>query len=239
VTTPHFFVEALASGQHALLSDLDSRHALRSLRLRAGDRVSLADGRGMVATGILQVDSDGRAAAQVEELWTQPTPGPALSVAVSPPKGERLSWVIQKLAELGVDELTIIQTERSVRSWTPARTEHAMGRLRAIAREACMQARRPTIMEVWGPFKLSGVLDFEGTVMLSEAGKERLSDVLPAEAPVIRLIVGPEGGFTERELRQAADAGVATASLGPNNLRTETAAVVGATLALARYGRLG
>jgi len=55
----------------------------------------------------------------------------------------------------------------------------------------------------------------------------------------VRLVVGPEGGFTEREVDQARRAGAAVASLGRGILRTETAALVGATLALARYGRLG
>jgi 16S rRNA (uracil1498-N3)-methyltransferase len=150
-----------------------------------------------------------------------------------------LSWVIQKLAEMGVDELEIIHTERSVRSWTPERTDHAMDRLRSISRQACMQARRPTIMEVWGSFRLGGVLDFEGTMLLSEEATVRLGAVLPAEAAVIRLIVGPEGGFTEQEEQLARNSGAKVASLGPTNLRTETAAVVGATLVLARYGRLG
>jgi 16S rRNA (uracil1498-N3)-methyltransferase len=239
MTAPHFFVEGLAAGQQVTLSPTDSRHAMRSLRLRLGDRLSLADGRGLVGRGTLIDDSEGRATVQVDEVWEAPSPGPTLSVATSPPKGERLPWVVQKLAELGVDELAVIQTERSVRSWTPARTDHAIGRLRSISRQACMQARRPSIMEVWGPFKLSGVLDFEGSVMLSEAAGVGLGAVLPAEPTIVRLIVGPEGGFTEQEVQQAGDAGAAVASLGPNVLRTETAAVVGATLVLARYGRLG
>ena len=102
-----------------------------------------------------------------------------------------------------------------------------------------MQARRPTIMEVWGSFRLAGVLDFEGSVLLSEGVSAGLNSVLPAQPAVIRLIVGPEGGFAEQELQLARDSGAEVASLGPHNLRTETAAVVGATLVLARYGRLG
>jgi 16S rRNA (uracil1498-N3)-methyltransferase len=201
--------------------------------------VSLADGKGIVGTGTLTADTDGLATVRVDQLSKAPSREPALSVALSPPKGERLSWVVQKLAEMGVDELEIIHTERSVRSWTPERTDHAMDRLRSISRQACMQARRPTIMEVWGSFQLGGVLDFEGTVLLSEGATVRLGAALPADPDVIRLIVGPEGGFTEHEVQLARDSGAKVASLGPNILRTETAAVVAATLVLARYGRLG
>jgi 16S rRNA (uracil1498-N3)-methyltransferase len=66
-----------------------------------------------------------------------------------------------------------------------------------------------------------------------------LDKALPDQATGVRLFVGPEGGFSEQEIDAAKEAGLVEASLGPSILRTETAALVGATLVLARYGRLG
>jgi len=237
MTAAHFFVDSLAHGTLVLSPD-DSRHALRSLRLRAGETVTLSDGRGASGRGRVLGDDRGRAAIAVEEVWDEPARRPVVSVALAPPKGDRLSWAVQKLAELGVDEAVLIRSERSVRAWGSERGERAMERLRAIAREAAMQSRQPSIMDVEGPLALSEVVG-PGSVLLWEGSAAPVGEALPEAARAVRLVVGPEGGFTEREVDQARRAGAAVASLGRGILRTETAALVGATLALARYGRLG
>ena len=238
MTAPHFFVDSLPPVGTLLLSEGDSRHALRSLRLRPGETVTLSDGQGTSGRGRLLGEDDGRAIISVEEVWADPARSPTVSLALAPPKGERLSWAIQKLGEIGVYETVLIRTERSVREWNPERSGRAIDRLRAIAREAAMQSRRPTIMGVGGPVPLADVLDAKA-VMLSPSATAPLADVLPDDAGRVCLVVGPEGGFTDAEEDQAARAGASVASLGSNILRTETAALVGATLVLARYGRLG
>ena len=104
-----------------------------------------------------------------------------------------------------------------------------------------MQSRRPFLMEVRPPVPLEEALKTGGVplVVLWEGGSETLSACLPEEAGGIRVVVGPEGGFSEREVETMRRGGTALASLGSGILRTETAAIVGAALVLARYGRLG
>ena len=237
MTAPHFFVESVSPGP-VLLSPEDSRHALRSLRIRPGEMLTLADGRGAVARGRLAGEQNGVAAVEVDEVWREARRKPVVSVALAPPKGDRLVWAIQKLTEIGVDETVLIRTARSVRDWDERRGERAMDRLRAVAREAAMQSRQPFIMGLSGPCPLSGALD-SPSVMLTESAPDRLHRVLADDPDAVRVLVGPEGGFTDPEVEEARRAGVAMASLGSNVLRTETAAVVGAALVLARYGRLG
>jgi 16S rRNA (uracil1498-N3)-methyltransferase len=237
MTAPHFFVESL-DGDSLLLSVNDSHHALRSLRLRPGEDVTLSDGRGVSGRGRLLGEQAGRAAIAVDEVWNQATRSPVVSVALAPPKGDRLAWAVQKLAEIGVDEVVLIRSERSVRDWAPARGERASERLRAIAREAAMQSRQPSIMEVGGPSSLSDMVG-STSIMLWEGASTPLSSVLPEAPGAVQVLIGPEGGFTEGEVKEAEQAGASVASLGPNILRTETAALVGAALVLARYGRLG
>jgi 16S rRNA (uracil1498-N3)-methyltransferase len=166
---------------------------------------------------------------------------PLFSVALAPPTGERLAWAVQKLAEVGVDEALLIETERSVRTWRGERVDRAVARMGAVAREAAMQSRRPFLMEVRGGLTLDDVLRAGAAplVMLWEEATEPIVAALPGDASGVRLIVGPEGGFSSAEAERAREAGAALASLGPAILRTETAAVVGAALVLARYGRLG
>jgi 16S rRNA (uracil1498-N3)-methyltransferase len=240
MTAPHFFVDALEAGT-VELSVEDSRHALRALRLRAGEEISLADGRGTVALGAFMGDRDGLAMVRVAETRRVLRRGTIVSVALAPPKGDRLAWAIQKLAELGVDEVLLVETERSVRAWPKDRVERALERQRMVAREAAMQARLHFVMEIRaaeGPLASLGPSNIR-TVMLSEGSADRLGTALLDRAPAVRLLIGPEGGFTEREVQSVRDAGAAVASLGPGILRSETAAVVGAALVLARYGRLG
>ncbi len=240
MTAPHFFVDALEPGTVGLSAE-DSRHALRALRLRPGEEISLADGRGMVALGAFVGDRDGLAMVRVAETRRVLRRGTMVSVALAPPKGDRLAWAIQKLAELGVDEVVLVETERSVRAWPKDRVERALERQRAVAREAAMQARLPFVMDIRaadGPLDTPGPSNIHA-VMLWEGAAERLGTALPDRARAVRLLIGPEGGFTEREVQAAREAGAAVTSLGPGILRTETAAVVGAALVLARYGRLG
>jgi 16S rRNA (uracil1498-N3)-methyltransferase len=240
VTAPHFFVESLA-GSTVRLSPADSRHALRALRLRPGESVTVADGRGSVAAGRVAGEEDGVALIDVDEVRRVARPSPKVSVAFAPPKGDRLAWAIQKLAEIGVEEAVLISTERSVRAWDQSRAARATGRLEAVAREAAMQSRQPFVMEVraGGSLRDEVVTRAHRTVVLWESADARLDEVLPDDATGIRLLVGPEGGFAEDEVHAAVESGAVAASLGPSILRTETAAVVSGALVLARYGRLG
>jgi len=240
VTTPHFFVESLHEGSLAL-SAPDSRHALRSLRLRPGEEVTFADGRGAVGRGRVRGEEEGLAVVEVDTVSRVERRVPAVSIAMSAPKGERLSWAVQKLAELSVDELALVDTERSVRGWDSVRAERALARLRAVAREAAMQSRRPFVMEVRAAGAMRDQLAVAGgdLVVLWEGATAPLSGALREQATAIRLLVGPEGGFSLAEVDAARGAGAALVSLGSGVLRTETAAMVGAALVLARYGRLG
>ena len=239
MSLPHFFVEHLDGPGVVRLSTEDTRHALGSLRLRPGAEITVADGHGLVGRGRVEGEEDGRAILEVRDLTHAELRLPAVSVALASPKGERLNWAVQKLAELGVDETVLVESTRSVRAWDAGRAERAVSRLRAVAREAAMQSRRPMIMEVSGPVALGRTFPGGHTLMLWEHATTRLADALPDDPAAVRVIVGPEGSFTDAEIGAAREAGVLDVSLGPGILRTETAAVVGAALVLARYGRLG
>jgi 16S rRNA (uracil1498-N3)-methyltransferase len=239
VAVPHFFVGSLDAP--VVLSERDSRHAIRSLRLRRGDPVTLADGRGQVAMARLAGEQHGVAVIDVQSVRQVARPGTFVSVALAPPKGDRLSWAIQKLAELGVDEAILVHAERSVRAWQPDRADRAVERLDMVVREAAMQSHQAFLMEVRAGPRIEDLFSSRGmaTVLLWEGKAPPLSEALPEAARAVRLVIGPEGGFTEAEVGCAAEAGAVVASLGQSILRTETAAIVGATLALSRYGRLG
>jgi 16S rRNA (uracil1498-N3)-methyltransferase len=242
VTAPHFFVdpavhEQFRAGHRIRLSDEDSRHALRSRRVRPGEEVTVSNGLSWLGRGRLAGEESGRAVVELWDAWPIEPRSPEIEVSVAPPKGDRLTWAVQKLAELGVHRLGLMETERSIRFPSAA----VLARLAVVAREAAMQSAQPTVMDVrkWDGLRDTLTPGVGVGVMLHETATERLRDVLPHDIDRVHLLVGPEGGFSDSEVEQAQDAHVRVASLGPNILRTETAAVVGSALVLARYGRLG
>jgi 16S rRNA (uracil1498-N3)-methyltransferase len=242
VTAPHFFVdpevhEQLGVGDRVRLSEEDSHHALRSRRLHPGEEVTISNDLSWLGRGPLAGEEGGRAVVVLEEVWRIEAQRPEIDVSMAPPKGDRLAWAVQKLSELGVPHLGLMRTERSIR--LPG--SNAIARMAVIAREAAMQSAQPRIMQVQDRGGLHEALIPRGPadVMLHETAAERLRDVLPENVDRVHLLVGPEGGFADSEVSLARDAGCRVASIGPGILRTETAAVVGVALVLARYGRLG
>jgi 16S rRNA (uracil1498-N3)-methyltransferase len=243
VSAPHFFVEGdghVEPGSRIALTPQDSAHALRSLRLKPGEDVTLSDDEGLMAAGRMAGEEDGRAVVTVDAVRRVVRRAPIVSVALAPPKGERLAWAVQKLGELGVDEVVPLLSARTVRAWDQDRWDRAVRRLEAIAREAAMQSRQPFVMRVLEPEPLEEVVAVGATVlMLHQEAEVPLRQSLPEEPRAIRLLVGPEGGFAQEEVDRARELGATPVSLGSSILRTETAAVVGAALVLHRYGRLG
>jgi 16S rRNA (uracil1498-N3)-methyltransferase len=144
-----------------------------------------------------------------------------VTIVVAIPKGERLDWMVQKLTELGVDHLVLMETDRSAVRWKPDRLDQQLERLRRIAAEACRQSRRVWAMEVSSPRPAAEVLP--GAALAEPGGRAlRGSDRMVA--------VGPEGGWSEAELAMAGE----LIDLGPTVLRTETAAIALATLCVVR-----
>jgi 16S rRNA (uracil1498-N3)-methyltransferase len=198
------------------LSDADDHHLRRSLRLRDGEPITVTDGRGRwrpcrLTAGAIEPDGDAVVTSQPRSA----------SVAVAPPKGDRLDWLVQKVTEVGVGRIVLVAAERSVVRWDPDRAGRHLDRLRRIATEAAMQSRRVWLPELCGPVPAAEILPAS---VVAEPGGRAVS---PADT---MIAVGPEGGWSPAELAIAGD----RVSLGPNVLRVETAAVVAAALMVAR-----
>ncbi|HYZ10811.1 MAG TPA: RsmE family RNA methyltransferase [Actinomycetota bacterium] len=242
MSLPHFFAGAPSPGEPVALAPEDARHAVRSLRLREGDEFTSSDGAGgLVRCRIIRA-AHLLVEGEVVERSEEPPPRPAVSVLLSPPKGDRLTWAVQKLTELGVDRIVLVESARSVRRWEGERAARVGPRVEAVAREAAKQSRRRFLPEVSGPVPWAEAVvpDAEPTVVLWERAERGLIAALPDAAPDrLALVVGPEGGISEEDAVAAERDGAVLAGLGPAVLRTETAAVAASAVVLARYERLG
>jgi 16S rRNA (uracil1498-N3)-methyltransferase len=212
--------------------------------LRPGDRLTSGDGEGAIAKAVVERIARNEVVARVEDRQVVPRATPHIAVHLSAPKGERLTWAVQKLTEVGVDSIILVEASRSVRRWwSEEQGRRAADRLRKVATEAAKQARRAYLPLLSGPIPWGSAVESstkQGTlVVLWERAEVSLRSVLPpATTGPVGLLVGPEGGIPEEDARAAEKEGALLASLGRTILRTETAAIVGATLALAAYGRL-
>ena len=196
-----------------VLDDASLHHVRNVLRLRDGESVTVTDGAGrwrpcVVAGGSVEPSGD------TEEVPAAASP---ITIAVAPPKGDRLDWLVQKCTEIGVDRLVLVQAERSIVRWDDERAARQLDRLRRIAVEAALQSRRVWLPEISGPAPAADILM---SALAAEPGGRPLA---PGDRTVA---VGPEGGWTAAELALADD----RVSLGDTVLRVETAAVVAATL---------
>ena len=211
-----------AVAAHAFVADLDApsldpadRHHLeRVLRLRAGELLTVSDGRGRWRScrfgAELAVDSD---------VVVDPKPDPPVAVGFALVKGDRPELVVQKLTEVGVDRIIPFVAARSVVRWDADKATRQHARLVSIAREAAMQSRR-TYLPVVEPLA-------EFSTLAAEPGAARADrDGGPLDDRIRLVLIGPEGGWDD------AEAAVAMPSVGlaSHVLRTETAAIAAGVL---------
>lgn len=247
---PFFFVEPGALDAAALtIEGEDARHLAVVRRASPGDLVRISDGRGTIADARLTSVTPAAVGIEVLERTVAPAPSPRVAVHQGLAKGDKVDGVIRRLVEMGVDEIVVFEAGRSVARWDGARRAAAGRRWATIAREAAKQSHRAWLPVLAGPLPETGAAAAPargglGLVAHPAAGSH-LRDVLADRAPAggcpesVWVVVGPEGGLSEDEVATFAAAGAVPVSLGPQILRTETAAVAAAALILYHFGRLG
>lgn len=241
---PRFYCPALARGHaRVTLPPSAAHHAARVLRLKVGDRVGLFDGRGGEALGAVAAVRRREVHVEVME-WRAAAPAPALALTLAQAlcAQEKMDWVVQKAVELGAVRIQPLAAQRSVVRLAPERAARRREHWEGVAVAACEQCGRNRLAEIGPVLSLRAWLGQAGP---PSPGEWRLLLAPEASAPLARLdpptdavtvLVGPEGGFTEEEMRDAAGAGFQPVRLGPRVLRTETAAVAALSAIQALWG---
>lgn len=218
-----YFPDILPVDDDVVFTSEAAHHALRVLRLAAGEPVVLFDGAGHERAARLEVR--GKQAVAVGGVWQAvDRESPAeITLVQALVSADKMDWVIQKAVELGAARIIPALTERSVLRLTGERAEKKLAHWRQIVVSACEQCGRnrlPAVSPVVGLATYLARAERAVRLILSPDG-ERLSR-LGLQPGAVHLLVGPEGGWSEGELSLCAQSGKKI-SLGPRILRTETA----------------
>lgn len=210
----------------AELPEEEAAHAVRVLRLQAGDEVTLTDGKGNFYRAEISVASNKRCLVNILETQPQePLWQGHLHIAMAPTKNmDRTEWFAEKATEIGFDELTFLNCRFSERK--VIKTERIQKILVSAIKQS-LKARLPLLNEM---------TDFDKFVRQPFNGQKFIAHCYEGEKPLLRdvskrgqdalVLIGPEGDFSEEEVKLAIEQGFQPISLGRSRLRTETAALV-------------
>lgn len=226
---PRFYVDfALSPDSVVELPDNVVRH-LNVLRVKNTEEIVLFNGNGKAYPALPEVLEKRRASVRILREETTDNESPlniTLVQAVS--AAERMDFTLQKSVELGVAEIRPIISERCVVRLSGERAEKRVARWQEIVVSACEQSGRnivPKVLPLTTYAQALQQLPQETTKLLMSLNRaQKLSDVQPQSGKVV-FMVGPEGGWTEKEEQQAFDAGFQSVTLGKRVLRTETASL--------------
>ena len=223
----HVFFQPQLDTPSIQLNEEESKHCVRVLRLKKGEEVHLADGKGTHAVAMISDDNPKRCVLDITGKENTPREKSYyLHILIAPTKNfERTEWFIEKATEAGIDEITLIETRNSERN------KVNMERCEKIAVSAMKQSKQWWLPRINPVVKLADTVASipSGLKLIAwcETNKEQLiSTALKTNTQeIITILIGPEGDFTAQEVELAREAGFQPVSLGKSTLRTETAAL--------------
>ena len=240
-----FYADSDRSGAaKAYLTAEDAHHALHVLRLKEGDTVELVDD-GIRYLAV--IDSADRGDVTLSKQNPLPSTEPAVAVTLFQglPKGDKMEWIIQKSAELGVRRIVPVIMSRCVVRLKSSEGIRKQERWQRIAREAGKQSGRCRIPDVLEPVNLRDIPDLPDRPERIIVPWEDCDHYGPLsfvrDHPSLRslgIVIGPEGGIDPDEIRFLSALPAVPVTLGPRILRTETAGLAAVSAIMALYGEM-
>lgn len=235
----YFIAKEQMHEDSCVLKGQDVHHILHVMRLGLGDKIICSNGAGRTVLAKLTEVSKERILCQiVEEIETSHELPLQITIAQSLPKGDKLEWILQKGTELGAHRFIPFSSSRTIVRYDRKKEEKKRERWQRIVKESAEQAHRDYLPRVEPIASWADLLDlkadcklvaYEGLShseqKLPTAFVQALAELTKAEEKDLLVVIGPEGGFEELEIRQLMEAGFKTISLGRRILRTETAAL--------------
>jgi 16S rRNA (uracil1498-N3)-methyltransferase len=244
-----FYVQDIDEKEgHCLISGKEARHISKVLRMGKGDRFVLINQRGDRFNVEITSIKQGTVAVIIKDRLEKPSGSPVeITLCQSLLKSRSMDYMIEKTSELGVDHIIPFFSERSVVRIGKDREERRMEHWQAIARNAAKQSDRIKPVDIVSPIEFREMLNIRNededmkVILWEEEERKDLKKLLRSTLPMKHFvgIVGPEGGFTKKEIEVANDAGFKPASVGERILRAETAAMTLVTIIQYEWGDLG
>ena len=237
-----FFIEGIPA-ETTVIGGEDGRHIARSLRMKAGERLTLCNGAGLdFLCEITAVDGDSVTVSILEQTESVGEPTVAVTVYQGLPKSDKMDWIAQKSVEAGVTRLVPMMTERCISRPDGKAAAKKRDRWQKIAEEAAKQCGRGKLPEV-APLTdfRAAVLEAEQqgpVIFFYEGGGVSLRQLVNDDLKTLSVFIGPEGGFEEKEVEFAREHGAQIGSLGTRIFRTETAATAALAAIMALTGNM-
>jgi len=230
-----FFCPVLPGPTNLVTVDgAEARHAATSRRQKTGERVLLIDGRGRRAEATIVAVDRSAMELRIESVEQLARPRPALALATAVAKGDRQGTLLDMATQIGIARYIPLLCDHGV----VKPDAHNVPRWQRICTQACKQSHNPYLPEIGSavsPLEFASAMNDAGTPLYLAAPG---GDPLPPQSGSERVAVciGPEGGFSSREISDLIGAGARPLSLGPNILRIETAAIAAVSIFNVRRG---
>lgn len=240
-----FFIPQLyAEKMH--ITGVDARHISKVLRMQPGDKLQIVSDDGVTALAeIKELNADSVIISCMEKISESHEPAVKITLSQGLAKGEKMDFIIQKAVELGAYAVVPVAMEHSVVRLEGAKAEKKVERWQKIAEAAAKQSKRDIIPQVQPVQSMAEMLagnDLKNKIIAYECeDKVGLKNALRAadDLTELLLIIGPEGGISEHELKLAQEKGAKAVSLGKRILRAETAGLVAMSAIFYETGDLG
>ncbi len=237
----NFFVdESARAGDGIRIGGKDYNHICNVLRMQVGDAFLVSCGGTSSLCRLSGIDADFVTAEIVEENYQDTELPVRFCLFQGLPKGDKLELIIQKTVELGVAEIIPVEMSRCVMKLDEKKKKSKRERWQSIAESAAKQSKRNVIPQVADVMTYKQAMDAAAGLDLflvpyeNERGMAATRDALARIKPgmSVGILVGPEGGFEDKEIALARDAGAVIVSLGKRILRAETAAVTAVAMGM-------
>lgn len=242
-----FFIHAEDIEGNILTIREDVHHILHVLRYKEGDQIEVCDRQGCDYTvEIVKCEEDTIQCKILKKEISSAEPEIEITLFQGMPKSDKMEWILQKGVELGISRFVPLWTHRCVVKYDQKKEAGKVARWQKIAESAAKQSGRGSIPVVHNSVSLKDCLqqlaEYEMVLLFYENAREaslkaflERQETMPEK---VAVLIGPEGGWEDDEVKKLEEAGAVTAGLGPRILRTETAGMTAAALILYHFGQM-
>lgn len=229
-----FFVESdQISNKTVVITGHDVNHIKNVLRMKSGEEIAVSNGvDGKEYRCMIREIGEESITCDLLFIREEGLELPSkVYLFQGLPKGDKMEWIIQKAVELGVHEIIPVSTKRSIVKWDAKKSANKTARWQTIAEAAAKQSKRQMIPRIKEVMTMAEAVLYAGEIDIKLIPYELAQDMVKTREIIdnlhpgqsIAIFIGPEGGFEEKEVNMALEAGMTAITMGKRILRTETA----------------